>query len=69
MEKTKIDAVALKRQGAQAVAAQLAGMSPEQQQQFWEQQTNALYERQRALRAARVDTHAAHHPTTDEVPV
>lgn len=66
METTTIDAVALKRAGAQALTAQLAGMSPEQQQHFWEEQTRELRERQRAVRAARIDMQAAHPPPTDE---
>lgn len=52
MPKTKVDAVELKRQGALAVAAQLATLTPEQQQRFWEAQTQALRERQQAIRAA-----------------
>jgi hypothetical protein len=61
--------VALKRQGAQALAVQLAGMSLEQQRQFWEQQTRALRERRQAVRAERIDTETAQHPTTDEISV
>ncbi|MBK9943404.1 MAG: hypothetical protein U0Z44_10435 [Kouleothrix sp.] len=53
MTTTKVDAVMLKRQGALALAAQLATMSPEQQRRFWEDQTRALHERQQAKRAER----------------
>lgn len=67
METTNIDAVALKRVGAQVLAAQLAGMSPEQQQHFWEERTRELRDRQRAVRAAQIGTQAAHQSPTDEV--
>ena len=51
MTTTNIDALAIKRQGAQIVATRLALMSLEQQQRFWEEQTHALRERQQAIRA------------------
>ena len=69
MKTTKIDAVSLKRQGAQFVAALLAPMSPEQQQRFWEEQTRALHERQQAMRAESASQKTSHHlAASDEVP-
>jgi hypothetical protein len=65
---TKVDAVLLKRQGALALAAQLAEMSPEQQQRFWEEQTRSLRERQHAKRAESVSQNTSQHrPAIDEV--
>lgn len=68
METTKVDAVLLKHQGALALTAQLAGMSPEQQQHFWEEQTHSLRERQQAKRAESVSQNTSQHRTIiDEV--
>ncbi|HMO60289.1 MAG TPA: hypothetical protein PKA05_21585 [Roseiflexaceae bacterium] len=47
----RVDALKIKRQGAEALAAQLAGMTPEEQRQFWEERTRILRERQAAKRA------------------
>ncbi len=47
----RVDALKLKRQGAAVLAAQLAGMTAEEQRQFWEERTRALRERQAAKRA------------------
>ncbi len=69
MKTAKIDAVLLKRQGALAVATQLAGMSLEQQQRFWEEQTRSLRERQQAKRAERASQNASRHlAATNETP-
>lgn len=47
----RVDVFKLKGQGAAALAAQLAGMTPEEQRQFCEERTRALCERQAAKRA------------------
>ncbi|NWG21658.1 MAG: hypothetical protein HXY39_15215 [Chloroflexi bacterium] len=47
----RVDAPTIKRQGATALAAQLAGMTPAEQRQFWEERSRALRERQAAKRA------------------
>jgi hypothetical protein len=47
----RVDALKIKPQGAAALAAQLAGMTPEEQRQFWEERTRALRERQATKRA------------------
>jgi hypothetical protein len=46
-----VDALTIKPQGAAALAAQLAGMTAEEQRRFWEERTRVLRERQAAKRA------------------
>lgn len=48
--KKQVDALTIKRQGAEALAALLADMTSEQQRQFWEGRTRALREHQQAKR-------------------
>ncbi len=47
----RVDALTIKRQGAAALAAPLAGMTAEEQRRFWEERTRVLRERQAAKRA------------------
>ena len=49
----QVNALQIKRQGAIALAAMLADMTPEQQRRFWEERTQMLLQRQQAKRAER----------------
>jgi hypothetical protein len=51
--KTKtFDCVEMKRRGAELVQERLAGMTPEQELEFWRQQTEELRREQQRVRTA-----------------
>jgi hypothetical protein len=57
--KTKtFDCVEMKQWGQEALLAKLEAMTPEEQQEFWRQQNEALREWQKELRAQRQDAEA-----------
>lgn len=49
------DCVEMKRRGAEEVQRQIAGMTREQELEFWHKQTDKLRERQARIRAQRQD--------------
>jgi hypothetical protein len=57
MNKT-FDCVEMKRRGAALLRARLDGMAVEEQVEFWRQRTEALWERQEALRDQQPRDHA-----------
>lgn len=58
--KTKtFDCVEMKRRGAVAVQAKTAGMTPEQELQFWREQTDLLRRRQQEALAAKGSSDSA----------
>lgn len=59
--KTKtFDCVEMKRKGAALVQQRLAGMSREQQLEFWREQNELLLKRQVELRARKSNSGASH---------
>jgi hypothetical protein len=56
----QVDALQIKRQGAVALAALLADMTPEQQRRFWEERTRALLQLQQAKRTERRTAETVH---------
>jgi hypothetical protein len=52
------ECVALKRRGAEHVAKLLAGKSPGQQLEFWQQRTQALLARQAQEKKAKTEENA-----------
>jgi hypothetical protein len=53
MRTKTFDAVEMKRRGAEALHAKLAGLTPEQELEFWRQRTEELLKRQKGLQAQR----------------
>ena len=49
--KKPFDCVEMKRRGAEHVQRQIAGMTPEEELEFWRKQTDKLRERQARARA------------------
>lgn len=63
--KTKaFDCVEMKRQGAALVQQRLAGMTRQEQLEYWRQQTDLLRQRQASILAARAGVSAAPAPPT-----
>ncbi len=57
--KTKtFDCVEMKRRGAAAVQQQIAGMTPEEELEFWRKQTELLRQRQREIRSGKTTVRA-----------
>ena len=56
--KTKtFDCVEMKRSGAASVQKAIAGMSPQQELQYWRDQTERLRKRQRAVQSGKRSDH------------
>ena len=51
MKTKKFDCVEMKRRGAAKVQETIAGMTPEQELEFWRKQTEELRRRQREIQA------------------
>ena len=49
MTKKAFDCVEMKRRGAELVRQRIAGMTPEQELEFWRKQTDELRKRQQVL--------------------